>query len=140
MKKKLLKKNNILNKMKNLANWSPPKIVVIIALAIYILFSTFIFFRLNNDFWFLINTGKYILNNGFPVTEPFTVHSDFSFIVQQWLTDVIFYFTYNKFGVYGMLVLITIINTFIITLIYKICKLITEGRIKFSFIITVLVS
>ena len=59
-------------------------------------FSFFVAKFADNDFWFLINTGRYILNHGFPVIEPFTIHQGLSFVVQQWLTDVIFFFIYDS--------------------------------------------
>lgn len=60
-------------------------------------------FRVNyNDTWFLLNHGRYILNNGFPSIEPFTIHNNFSFIMQQWLSSVIFYLSYSILGKYGL--------------------------------------
>ena len=43
-----------------------------------------------HDTWFLLNTGKYILQNGFPTVEPFTIHQDLAFTVPQWLSAVSF--------------------------------------------------
>ena len=59
-------------------------------------------FKIDNDFWFLIKIGKTILEKGFITTELFTIHSNMTFIPQQWLTDIIFYFIYNKLGIYGI--------------------------------------
>ena len=141
MKKKTKKKiDKIINKLDNFINWSPPKILVGAILFIFSLLITFMFFKLDNDFWFIVNTGKYIINNGFPTIEPFTIHTDLAFIVQQWLTDVIFYFIYNKLDVYGMLILVTIINIIITMLMYKISMLISENKVKLSIFITMLLS
>ena len=57
-----------------------------------------------NDIWFLLNHGRYILNNGFPTIEPFTIHQNFSFVMQQWLSAVIFYLSYSVLGKYGHLI------------------------------------
>jgi len=119
--------------------WSPPKIFVILTLLIFILFIGIITFRLDNDFWFLINTGKHILTNGFPLVEPFTIHTDLNFIVQQWLTDVIFYLIYNKFGVYVIYIFVNIINIIIVTLIYKLSMLISDNKVKLSVCITIII-
>lgn len=119
------------------ARWNPPLILIYILLFLFSIFISLKLFRFDNDFWFLINTGKYIINNGFPLIESFTIHSDFSITIQQWLTDIIFYFIYDKFDVYGMLILVTIINLIITMLIYKLCMLISDKRVKLSFIITI---
>ena len=49
----------------------------------------------NNDIWFILNFGRYILNNGFPTIDPFTIHDGLEIIVQQWLSDIIFYSGYK---------------------------------------------
>lgn len=131
-----MKKNKIKEFIDNYSFFTPPKIFVFLWLSVLVLFICLFSFKIDNDFWFLINTGKYILNNGYPLTEPFTIHANLEFIVQQWLTDIIFYLIYNKFGIYGMFVFMTIINCIIITLIYKISLLITNNKVKISLIIT----
>ena len=72
-------------------DWSPNVISRILLLLIPLVYYFLTKFKLNNDFWFLINTGKEILKNGFINVEPFTIHSGFAFVPQQWLTDVVFY-------------------------------------------------
>lgn len=121
--------------------WKPSKIVILISLFLPIfIFGIALKFTPNNDFWFLINTGKYILNNGFPHIEPFTIHEGLSLVVQQWLTDVIFYLIYNKFGIYGMYTFILIAKLIITYLIYKTCLLISDNKIKLSILITLIIN
>ena len=93
----IMKKNKIKKFLNDYMKWTPSTIVILVVLSIPFLLFFVMPFKLNNDFWFLINTGKYIINNGIPHTEPFTIHSNLSFVAQQWLTDVIFYLIYNKF-------------------------------------------
>lgn len=132
-------KNKIKEFYKKFIKWSPPLIFVYGLLVVLVLYLFLFIFRLDNDFWFLINTGKYIVNNGIPHVEPFTIHSDFSFIVQQWLTDIIFYFTYSKFNVYGMFVFTLIISLISVLLIYKLCMLVSGNKINLSFFVTIFV-
>ena len=134
-----MKKNKIKKFLNDYMKWTPSKIVIVILLLLPILLSFNIKFKLNNDFWFLINTGKYIINNGIPHIEPFTMHSNLSFVVQQWLTDIIFYFIYSKFNIYGMYIFTIIMELLIIYLMYKVCLLISNNKIKLSIIITVLI-
>lgn len=101
------KKNKLIGYLnKVLSNFfigtSSTKLIVILFL-IFTFLIVACLFDLDNDFWFLINTGKHILNNGFPRIEPFTIHSNLDFIVQQWLSCTLFYLIYNNFGTIGML-------------------------------------
>ena len=135
-----MKKKN--NKFKNFldsySKWVPPKILILLGLIVLILLIGLAFFEIDNDFWFLINLGRSIINNGIPNIEPFTIHSNLDFIAQQWLTDVIFYLIYDKFGIYGMLFLLTFINTIVAFLTYKLSMLLSDGKIKLSFLVTII--
>ncbi len=137
------KKSNIKLKIKQVIKkyhaWEPPKLLVVVALLLPIVVRSFYEFNLDNDFWFLINTGKYILTSGFPHIEPFTIHSDLNFIAQQWLTDIIFYKIYNNFSIYGMYIFTTIFNIIITILLYKVCLLISDNKRKLSLFTTILV-
>lgn len=123
--------------LNNYNDFVPPKLFTIILLVITSLIISFLTFRIDNDFWFLINLGERILKEGFITTDIFTIHSNFSFLPQQWLTDIIFYLIYSKFKTFGMYVLITIINLIITTLIYKISMLINNNKVKFSLAVTI---
>lgn len=125
--------------MKVYSNWHPSKLVLTIILLFPFLYFAISKFELDNDFWFLINTGKEILKKGFITIEPFSIHENFTFMSQQWLSSIIFYFIYDYFDVYGMLVLILLINCIIIFLLYKLLLLITENKVKVSMILTVII-
>lgn len=131
----IMKKNKIKKFLNDYMKWTPSTIVILVVLSIPFLLFFVMPFKLNNDFWFLINTGKYIINNGIPHTEPFTIHSNLSFVAQQWLTDVIFYLIYNKFNIYGMYIFILISNIVIVFLLYKLALLISN-KVKVSMITT----
>lgn len=116
-------------KLKNeFIKWNPSIYVKIILFIIPFFVFTLTKFKLDNDFWFLTNTGKYILNNGFITVEPFTMHTGLSFIPQQWLTTIIFYLIYNNFGIIGMFIFEIIMNCLIIYLIFQILKLICKNE------------
>lgn len=137
MKKK--KKTKFKQMIKKYHNWTPSKLLIMVMLILPIVIYSFKEFNLDNDFWFLINTGKYIINNGFPHIEPFTMHNDFNFIVQQWLTDIIFYKIYSEFNIYGMYIFMIIINIIITCILYKICLLVSCNKIKLSLFTTILI-
>jgi hypothetical protein len=81
-----------------------------------------------NDTYWLVNTGKYILHNGIPHMEPFTIHEGLNFIVQQWLTTVIFFFTYEKTGAAGLHIMTILLYAVIIFLIYRLAFMMAQGK------------
>ena len=113
----------------NIINWEPSKWATIVFLLLPTLCFAFTIYRLDGDFWFLVNTGKHITNHGFPNIEPFTIHAGLSYMPQQWLTTLIFYFIYNNFGIMGMLIFTILINYLIIYLIYQIVMIISKRKI-----------
>ncbi len=95
-----------------------------------LLFITPLFFvipKLDSDFWFIVNHGRYILSNGFPTTEPFTVHSEYAFSIQKWLTCVLFYGIYDHFGNIGMYVFLYVASAATEGLMYLILKYISKN-------------
>ncbi len=93
--------------------------------------------NLDNDFWFLINQGRYIVENGFPNFEPFTIHEGFDFIIQQWLFDVIIYKIYSCFGKIGIMIMVYLVAIAILIVIYKISMLLSENAFYLSAIFTI---
>ena len=89
-----------------------------------------------NDIWFLLKHGEYILKHGFPHIEPFSMHQNFSFVMQQWLSSVIFYISHKILGQYGILLVIIITNILMLYFLYKLCMLISENKFRLSIIIT----
>lgn len=61
-------------------------------LAILIFFLIYsIIDGVTHDNYFIAATGKYILDNGMPYTNPFTINEGLPFVCQQWLFCVIYY-------------------------------------------------
>lgn len=119
-----------------LKNYRPAKPLAFLFffIPIFVAFSRALF--LDNDFWFLVNTGKYIVYHGFPTIEPFTIHQNFSFIVQQWLTDVIYYYIHLYLGGWGIVIFTMMQFLLILFICYKLCVLVSENRIHLSIILT----
>lgn len=83
---------------------------------------------LDNDFYFLYTTGEYIVNSHtFPTADFLSMHSTMQIIVQQWLTDAIFYFVYSRLGKAGMIMLMYICYALFATVIYKLFKLVSDN-------------
>jgi hypothetical protein len=81
-----------------------------------------------NDTYWLLNTGKYVLYHGIPHTEPFTIHSGLNLIVQQWLTTVVFYAIYQKYGALGLHIFSIIGYSVITFLIYRLAFHMAKGK------------
>ena len=137
------KKNNVVKKIKKsyekFSRWIPPKIYTFFVVTCVLIFIACFSFEIDNDYWFLINTGRYILNHGIPTMETFTFHVGLEFIAQQWLTDVIFYLIYDWFDILGLFIFSSLMITLISYLVYKLSKSLSEN-IKLSTFITIIFS
>ena len=69
-----------------------------------IFFVRFIMFGI--DIHYLLNEGKYVLENGIPYIDPFTIHEGLNLVMHQWLTSVVFFAVYSLFGYIGLLIFI----------------------------------
>lgn len=129
-----------MKKIKNmLVNYHPSKKMLFLYFNITLILV--LFWRVEyNDIWFLLNHGKYVLNNGFPSIEPFTIHQNFSFVMQQWLSSVIFYLSYSLLGKYGLLILTLLVTGYIIFISYKLCMLLSDNRYSLSVLISTIVT
>lgn len=95
---------------------------------------------IDNDFWFTINQGNYILNHGFPTTVLFTIHNNLDFVYQSWGTGVVFYSIYKLFGTLGINILLIIIGEITVFIFYKTCFEISEEKEKSYFITAIAMS
>ena len=121
-------------------NYKPPKFLFIL---LFFLVICCVFLNnkvLDNDIWFLLSHGKYVINHGIPNIEPFSMYENFSFIMQQWLSATIFYSIYYLFGKLGLRIFITFIYTLIIFILYKITLLISNNKFYLASLITFLIS
>jgi hypothetical protein len=90
----------------------------------------------NNDIWFLLNSGRYVLENGIPYIEPFTIHQGMEFVMQQWLSACVFWVTFASFGFTGLNMLIIICNLIMIFFFYKLCMRVSGNYFYISFIVS----
>lgn len=77
----------------------------------------------NFDIWYMLATGREILQNGIPFDNPFSQHDGAQIIVQQWLLCVIYYLLYEPFGMVGIATFITIISALIMVSAYRLGRL-----------------
>ncbi len=94
---------------------------------------------LDRDTFFLLNTGRYIINNGIFYIDPFSMHEGLNIIVQQWLSDVIYYGIYSLLGVKGIMLFLFIMLFIISFCLYKLFYLLCNNKIV-SYILMILCS
>lgn len=130
--------------MKKILNYHPSKWQALSFLIIPIFIGLLTSTSFDNDIWFLINTGRYILNHGFPTIDPFTIHEGLQLVIQQWIPDVIFYEIYHFFGKIGLYLFTNFVNIYIVFITYKLLMTVTDYKrnlsVLFTFIITLFIS
>lgn len=87
----------------------------------------------DNDTYWIIKTGEYICNNGIPTKDFLTFHTDMDLVVQQWLSDIIYYKLYSLMGFFGPMLLVLIMYCVFIVLFKKLCLQISNKPIVASF-------
>ena len=122
MKKAFLYEGNILSRLAK---------IIILAMPL-----SYVGVTMDNDLWFTINHGRYLLTYGFTNIEPFTVHEGLAFSFEKWLTCITFYKVYDWFGEWGMYVFMLIIFAAIILMFYKVCLLFSNNNENISLLVT----
>lgn len=56
----------------------------------------------DNDMWFILATGRRIVERGIPYVNPFSVYKGMAFVAQQWLICVIHWLAWSVGGMVGM--------------------------------------
>jgi len=108
------------------------KYICYLYLLLPILFFPFINFSRENDIWFLLSHGRYVLSHGFPYTDILSMHTNMKFVMQQWLSSVLFYTPYKFLGEIGLYFLVFIVNILIIYFLYKLCLKLSNNNIYLS--------
>ena len=94
---------------------------------------------LDNDAWFILNCGRYVLANGIPHTEFATIHEGLHYVMEQWLTAVIFWKIYSGYGADALIDFCWLTGAALMWLYYKLC-LYVSGNQKISAILAMIVS
>jgi len=95
---------------------------------------------LDTDIWFLLNHGRYVLGNGIPHIEPFTIHQGFHFVMQQWLSAVIFWLAYSVMGAVGVKLVVMLCFMAVVAVMFKLCMLVSDNYFMLSFFISLFIS
>lgn len=88
----------------------------------------FISRSLDNDIWFLLSHGRYVVQYGWPTTDPLSMHEGLDFVMQQWLSAVIFWESYVIGGESGPIAVVYVVSTAIICAYYRLLRLVAQGN------------
>ena len=122
--------------MQKIKNYHPNKYICYLYFFIPIFIGFIARMDKEADIFFLLRYGEQVWNYGFPLTDFLSLHQGFHFVMQQWLSSVIFYLFYHLFGHYGLLLIVNLINISIIYMIYKFCMLLSDSNYKVSIFLT----
>lgn len=98
----------------------------------------FISRSLDNDIWFLLSHGRYVVQYGWPTTDPLSMHEGLDFVMQQWLSAVIFWESYVIGGESGPIAVVYIVSTAIICAYYRLLRLVAQGNRSIAIAMTAL--
>ena len=123
---------------KKIKEYCPSKWVYILFFTLPIVYTLLMVKSPDNDMWYLLSEGRYILNHGIYHIDPLSMHQGFEIIVQNWLSASIFYTLYTLFGEMGLISFVVLFNFFICLLLYKVCMQISD-RNKILSIVTMFI-
>jgi hypothetical protein len=95
---------------------------------------------MDNDIWFLLNSGRYVLAHGIPTIEPFTLHESFQFLMQQWLSAVLFWGIFEAMGPAGVIALVFLVFCATVAVVYLHARLLSGGNHIASFLAAIITS
>ena len=93
---------------------------------------------LQNDTYYTITLGKYILNNGIDMLEHFSWHEGLIYTYPHWIYDVFIYLIYNAFGFFGIYVSSILLGIVLGLSIYFVASKLSKNNL-ISFFITLLI-
>lgn len=113
------------------------KLIYVLTICAVLITITSIHKTFENDTFFTIPTGNYILHHGVDDVEPFTWNENLKFTKLRWGFDVIVALTYNAFGFTGLYAFVVIMSGLIAaTLFLTLVK--RKNNPIVSFLITVI--
>lgn len=109
---------------------------LLIAFFAFSMLLTLLYFKsLDNDIWYILSEGRYIVQNGIYHIDPLSIHEGLEITVQNWLSASLFWVIFDTFGEMGLLTLVLLCNLGICFLLYKICMLLSDDNYFLSLII-----
>ncbi len=96
---------------------------------------------LDNDTWFILNCGRYVVETGtIPHVEFATMHENLHYVMEQWLTAVIFWKIFDNFGADGLIFFAWLVGFILMFVYFRICMYVSGGNEKVSVLLSVLIA
>ncbi|MCQ4846058.1 hypothetical protein NE582_02360 [Gordonibacter pamelaeae] len=92
----------------------------------------------DNDIWFILSTGRSIVQDGFFTVDPLTLHQGLSYLPQQWLSAVLDWSVYSMVGQGGLVFLYYLFAAVLVILFFRLGLLVINGPRIVPAIITAL--
>jgi len=118
--------------MKKSIRFNTMAVILIIIFSISIVPKT-----LQNDTFYTIKIGEYILENGVTMQEPFAWHENLEYTFPHWAYDVFIYIVYSIGGMTGIYVSTMVLSAILGLALYYVTSKLTKNR-AISFIITII--
>lgn len=114
-----------------------------IHIPLFVMLFTFIAYMVSdiyfdNDGYWIIASGKYIVNHGIPTKNPFTFIKDLNIIIQQWPWAIFCYKVYSQFGNLGLYICTLLIFLADVIMFSKLTKL-KNANVSISTLFTLLI-
>lgn len=93
---------------------------------------------LQNDTYYTITLGKYVLNNGIDMMEHFAWHEGLIYTYPHWLYDIFIYLIFNAFGFSGLYVSSIVLGIILGISIYFVLSKISKNNL-ISLFVTLLI-
>lgn len=82
----------------------------------------------NFDIWYMLATGREIVQNGIPYENPFALYDGMSIIVQQWMLCVLVYGIYTAAGFVGLALWSMVLAVALMASLYRLGRLVKADR------------
>ena len=97
--------------------------------------------EIDNDAWLILNCGRYVIETGtIPHIEFATIHENLNYVMQQWLTAVIFRKIFSNFGADALIFFAWLTGFILMFVYYRLCLFVSGGNKKISVILALMVS
>ena len=84
--------------------------------------TIFKYWVLDNDTWFILNCGRYVVETGtIPHVEFASIHEGLHYVMEQWLAAVLFWKIYINFGADGLIFFSWAVGFTLMFVYFKLC-------------------
>ena len=109
-------------------------VIAVICILIFCIAITPVIFQ--NDTFYTIKIGEYIMENGITHMDPFSWHEDLPYTYPHWLYDVLTFLIYNVFGYAGIYVATILLTCILGLVLYFTSKKLIQNRV-IAFVLTI---